>query len=92
MTLPQAQQKSFKVDFSEPEQRPFTPKVMGSIPFLNFPIEDVIDYIDWNPFFQVSGLGWGTQYSTAFARLIQPHMLSLTWPLPPPRTGSFTKS
>ncbi|MEW5298859.1 MAG: hypothetical protein WDW36_001936 [Sanguina aurantia] len=53
VTLPQAQQKSFKVDFSEPEQRPFTPKVMGSIPFLNFPIEDVIDYIDWNPFFQV---------------------------------------
>ena len=33
------------------------PKLLGSKALLNFPIEDVINYIDWNPFFQVGRHG-----------------------------------
>jgi hypothetical protein len=25
---------------------------------MDYPIEDVLDYIDWNPFFQVRGGRW----------------------------------
>lgn len=29
------------------------PKLIGTKTYIDFPIEDVLDYIDWNPFFQV---------------------------------------
>ena len=33
---------------------PVTPRLLGTKAFLDFPIQDVINYIDWNPFFQVT--------------------------------------
>lgn len=56
LTLAQAQAKALQVDWADPINKPVTPKVLGTKAFNAYPIEDVVDYIDWNPFFQV---GWG---------------------------------
>eukprot|EP00210_Caulerpa_lentillifera_P006731 g6433.t1 len=53
LTLEQARNKMFKIDWSLDENQPSVPKFLGNKVFLNFPIEDVLKYIDWNPFFQV---------------------------------------
>ena len=42
-----------QTNWKDEENTPVTPKLLGTKVFLDFPIEDVIDYIDWNPFFQV---------------------------------------
>jgi 5-methyltetrahydrofolate--homocysteine methyltransferase len=41
------------VDWSLEENKPVRPALLGTKVFESFPIEDVVDYIDWNPFFQV---------------------------------------
>jgi len=53
LTLADARKKQFKVDWADPINKPVQPKVLGATVYNNYPIEDVIDYIDWNPFFQV---------------------------------------
>lgn len=53
LTLAQAQAKAFVVDWKDPINKPVVPKIIGTKAFASFPIEDVVDYIDWNPFFQV---------------------------------------
>lgn len=58
MSLSQAQSKAMVVDWKDPINKPVKPKVIGTKAFKGFPIEDVVEYIDWNPFFQVS-LIWG---------------------------------
>ena len=45
-TLPQ-------VDWSLPENQPVKPQLIGTKVYEDFPLEEVLDYIDWNPFFQV---------------------------------------
>lgn len=42
-----------QVDWAAPENQPVKPKLIGTKAFIDFPLEDVLDYIDWNPFFQV---------------------------------------
>jgi hypothetical protein len=54
LTLAQAQAKAFVVDWKDPINKPIKPKIIGTKAFKGFPIEDVVEYIDWNPFFQVS--------------------------------------
>jgi hypothetical protein len=56
LTLAQAQAKKFTVDWADPVNRPVKPRLLGTQVFENFPITDVVDYIDWNPFFQVGCL------------------------------------
>ena len=51
--LAPAKAKALKVDWKDPINRPAKPKVMGNKTLLEFPISDVVEYIDWNPFFQV---------------------------------------
>lgn len=41
------------VDWKSPEHTPVRPKLLGKKVFKDFPIEDVVRAIDWNPFFQV---------------------------------------
>lgn len=41
------------MDWKADENKPFTPHLLGTKALLDFPIEDVLEYIDWNPFFQV---------------------------------------
>lgn len=42
-----------QVDWKAPENRPPVPLKTGATIYEAFPLEDVLDYIDWNPFFQV---------------------------------------
>uniref|UniRef100_A0A7S3R8G4 Methionine synthase n=1 Tax=Dunaliella tertiolecta TaxID=3047 RepID=A0A7S3R8G4_DUNTE len=53
LSLPEAQSKALKVDWSDPVNKPVQPKMLGTKVLMDYPIEEVIDYIDWNPFFQV---------------------------------------
>ena len=53
VSLEQARAKALTVDFTTPENTPVTPKQLGVHVLRDFPIEEVVDYIDWNPFFQV---------------------------------------
>ncbi|KAH7621904.1 hypothetical protein Ndes2526B_g02717 [Nannochloris sp. 'desiccata'] len=48
-----AQAKAPKIDWSLPEYAPVRPAELGIRSFVDFPLEDVVNYIDWNPFFQV---------------------------------------
>lgn len=58
-----------QVDWKDPAMRPAVPAMLGTKAYLDFPIEEVLPYIDWNPFFQVcdscfqgcvcvEGVGW----------------------------------
>lgn len=42
-----------QIDWTDPANKPVVPKFLGTKVFKEIPIEDVVDYIDWNPFFQV---------------------------------------
>ncbi|GMH43322.1 hypothetical protein BSKO_11244 [Bryopsis sp. KO-2023] len=53
LTLKEARKTMFDVDWTAEENKPPTPEMLGSKALMNFPLEDVLDYIDWNPFFQV---------------------------------------
>ena len=53
LPLPQAQERRKVVDFTLPENAPSKPNLLGTKVFKDFPIKDVVDAIDWNPFFQV---------------------------------------
>ncbi|KAF5838931.1 vitamin B12 dependent methionine synthase [Dunaliella salina] len=53
LSLAEAQSKALKVDWSDPVNKPVQPKMLGTKVLMEYPIEEVIDYIDWNPFFQV---------------------------------------
>lgn len=52
-SLKDAQTKKLRIDWSDPVNVPVVPKFIGTKVFDNFPLEDVLPYIDWNPFFQV---------------------------------------
>lgn len=45
--------RRLKVDWNDPVNVPVTPKLIGTKVYEDFPLEDVLPYIDWNPFFQV---------------------------------------
>jgi len=42
------------VDWKAEENRPVTPRLLGTQVYKEYDVKDVVDYIDWNPFFQVS--------------------------------------
>lgn len=51
--LPDAQSRAFQINFKDAANLPVKPRMLGTKSFVDFPLEDVLDYIDWNPFFQV---------------------------------------
>jgi 5-methyltetrahydrofolate--homocysteine methyltransferase len=53
LSIKEAEEKRLKVDWSLPEHAPVKPNVIGTKVYKDFPIEDVVRAIDWNPFFQV---------------------------------------
>merc|ERR1712070_194941 len=53
LTLPKARATAPTIDWKSPEHTPLKPNLVGTKVFRDFPIEDVIRGIDWNPFFQV---------------------------------------
>ena len=44
------------MDWKAEENRPVTPKQLGTKVYKDYAVKDVVDYIDWNPFFQVGVL------------------------------------
>jgi hypothetical protein len=52
-TMIQAIQKGFKIDFTA-HPVVCAPPSIGNKLLDNYALEDVLDYIDWNPFFQVA--------------------------------------
>ncbi len=56
LSLAEAQKRRMQVDWKSPVNAPVTPKVLGSKVYTEYPIEDVVSYIDWNPFFQVGAV------------------------------------
>jgi 5-methyltetrahydrofolate--homocysteine methyltransferase len=52
LDLDKARAKGPKIDWKDPANAPCAPKLLGTKAWTDFPIEEVIDYIDWNPFFQ----------------------------------------
>jgi cobalamin-dependent methionine synthase I len=91
VSLAEAQRKGFKVDWSDPVNKPVTPKVLGTTVYSNYPIEQVVEYIDWNPFFQVGPwrgrAGLSLQAELVLAALVasttgsctQQQLLSCAW-------------
>ncbi|KAI7837900.1 hypothetical protein COHA_008281, partial [Chlorella ohadii] len=53
LTLPDAQKKGLQVDWSAPGNAPARPALLGTKVWEDYPIEELLPYIDWNPFFQV---------------------------------------
>jgi len=53
LDLAKARSKMMKIDWQSPAMQPVKPKLVGKKVFKNFPIADVIPFIDWTPFFQV---------------------------------------
>lgn len=51
VSLSEARSKKLKLDFTTVP--PTKPTFLGTKTFTNFPLEKLIPYIDWNPFFQV---------------------------------------
>ena len=49
----QARKKPAKLDLAKPSMIPVKPSFLGTKVWKEFAIEDVMDYIDWNPFFSV---------------------------------------
>ena len=41
------------MEWKDPEHTPVTPRLIGTKVFDGYPLQDVVDFIDWNPFFSV---------------------------------------
>ncbi|PRW61565.1 cobalamin-dependent methionine synthase [Chlorella sorokiniana] len=53
LPLPDAQKKGLQVDWSVPANVPARPALLGTKVWEDYPVEELLPYIDWNPFFQV---------------------------------------
>eukprot|EP00245_Coleochaete_scutata_P006803 TRINITY_DN21589_c0_g1_i1.p1 TRINITY_DN21589_c0_g1~~TRINITY_DN21589_c0_g1_i1.p1 ORF type:complete len:1401 (-),score=383.05 TRINITY_DN21589_c0_g1_i1:665-4759(-) len=53
ITLTKAREKALKVDWKSPEYAPVKPKFLGTKVLEDYPLDKLVDAIDWNPFFQV---------------------------------------
>jgi len=53
LELAAARKKKLQIDWSDPGMAPCKPKFVGTKVLKDFSIEEVLPYIDWNPFFQV---------------------------------------
>jgi len=53
LDIAKARAQACKIDWTAPAMQPCQPKLVGKKVYKNFPIEDVVQYIDWTPFFQV---------------------------------------
>eukprot|EP00898_Chlorokybus_atmophyticus_P000980 jgi/Chlat1/1883/Chrsp145S02203 len=55
LPIAKARANHLKVDWSLPENKPVTPSFLGNKVLTDFPLEQVLEDIDWNPFFQARG-------------------------------------
>lgn len=47
-----------QVDWADPANAPAKPALLGTKVYQDFPIEELLPYIDWNPFFQASACAY----------------------------------
>lgn len=52
VTIADARSKQIKLDFAGADPPASAPKKLGTTVFKDYPLESVLEYIDWNPFFQ----------------------------------------
>lgn len=52
VTIAEAREKKIDLDFCGAEPPASAPNKLGVTVFADYPLQDVLDYIDWNPFFQ----------------------------------------
>ena len=53
LSLPEARKRALRLDWADPALAPRRPAHLGTRVFKDYPLEEVLPYIDWNPFFQV---------------------------------------
>ena len=53
LSLDQCRSKAMKVDWKNRSQHPIKPSFLGRRQYNNVPLEDLVPFIDWNPFFAV---------------------------------------
>ncbi|PVU97549.1 hypothetical protein BB561_000487 [Smittium simulii] len=53
LPLEAVRKRGYKIDFTEPANIPATPKFIGVKTATNIDLASIVDFIDWNPFFQV---------------------------------------
>jgi 5-methyltetrahydrofolate--homocysteine methyltransferase len=53
LDLKKSRDQMMRIDWQDPAMAPPPPKLVGKKVYKDFPIEDVIQAIDWTPFFQV---------------------------------------
>lgn len=61
LALAEARTKAPRIDWSDPANAPVKPAVLGSKLYADYSIEEVLPYIDWNPFFQARGRRWNSK-------------------------------
>lgn len=65
-----------QIDWKAEENRPVKPKLLGTKVYKDYAVKDIIDYIDWNPFFQVCLQSAILDHQICFHRSMK---LPLTW-------------
>ena len=53
LSLPEARKRALRLDWTDAALAPRRPAQLGTRVFQDYPLEEVLPYIDWNPFFQV---------------------------------------
>ena len=53
LTLEKCREKAMRVDWKNRPQAPVKPSFLGRRQYVNVPLEELLPYIDWNPFFAV---------------------------------------
>jgi len=53
LTLQQTRDKAMRIDWKNRPTMPITPSFLGVRTYNNVPLDDLVPYIDWNPFFSV---------------------------------------
>ncbi|KAJ1934261.1 hypothetical protein FBU59_005756, partial [Linderina macrospora] len=53
LSLAEARSKALKIDWNTPENQPPKPNLVGTKVYDDYDLNQVLPYIDWNPFFQV---------------------------------------
>jgi len=53
LNLEKARKNRLNIDYDLPANVPVTPKLLGTKKYVKYPIKDLLQYIDWSPFFHV---------------------------------------
>lgn len=70
LSLAKAREARLSIDWKLPENAPVRPATLGNTVYRDYPLDQLLEAIDWNPFFQVRARrGRGLAPSTQRARV-----------------------